>query len=162
MTSHLPCDPATNPRTRGQFIDSRYVESIMEHGLLSDLLQYCWFVQDHRVEVIRPEVDLGGYDLVLEAKGRVRHVQLKSRWQDGGNREVRINSRLREHPDPCVVWIFWKADPATCRVDLKFRYSPASKWPPHVPGESSFELNGAHFDPLPGYFDIAALVAVLF
>jgi hypothetical protein len=31
-----------------------YVENLMEHAFLSELLQYCWFVRHHRVEVIRP------------------------------------------------------------------------------------------------------------
>ena len=40
----------------------------------------------------------GGYDLVFEANGRIRHVQLKSRWK-GGRTKVgtEILSRLRHH-----------------------------------------------------------------
>ena len=95
----LPCGPE-NQFARGRFEDSRYVESIMEHRFLSDVLQYCWFIQNRRVEVMRPEVDGGGYDLVLEADGRIRHIQLKSRWQEGRNRFLKINSRLRDHPEP--------------------------------------------------------------
>src|SRR5438105_4112562 len=47
--------------------DARYVENIVEHVFLSELLQYCWFFRSHPVEVSRPDVDAGGYDLVLEA-----------------------------------------------------------------------------------------------
>ena len=152
----LPCGPQ-NPLVVGQSEDSRYVENIMEHALLSDVLQHCWYVENLRVEVMRPEVDGGGYDLVLEAKrpgrkrGRVRHVQLKSRWRHGGRRTIKnLNSRLRDHPDPCVVWIFWQVDPATCRVTLQYRYSPMSKWPNPVPGASKFNLAWQDFIPGPG------------
>jgi hypothetical protein len=126
----------------------------MEHAFLSEVLQHCWFIQDHPVEVIRPDVDAGGYDLVLEAKGQVRHVQLKSRWKKAAGPKVlkKVNSRLLGHRDPCVVWIFWQADPATCRVTLQYKYSEkanrhpeARKWPEPMPGVATFELKGAHF-----------------
>lgn len=156
----LPCGPA-NPKAVGQFEDSRYIENIMEHVFLSELLQHCWFILHQRVEVIRPDVDAGGYDLVLEANGRVRHVQLKSRWQHGGNRILkRINSRLRDHPNPCVVWIFWEADPATCRVGLQYKYSEEASWPLPVDAAATFPLKWADF--FPGYLDIAALATHLF
>jgi len=156
----LPCGPG-NPFARGRFEDSRYVESMMEHRFLSDVLQYCWFIENRRVEVMRPEVDGGGYDLVLQANGRIRHIQLKSRWQEGRNRSLKINSRLREHPDPCIVWIFWEVDPATCEARLRYRYSERANWPQPVPGETSFLLKWANFLPSPGYVDISALVAQL-
>jgi hypothetical protein len=155
-----PCGPA-NPFAKGQFEDSRYVESMMEHRFLSDVLQYCWFIQNRRVEVMRPEVDGGGYDLTLEAGDQIRHIQLKSRWQQGRNRSLKINARLREHPDPCVVWIFWEVDPATCEVRLRYRYSERSDWPQPVAGETAFLLKWGNFLPSPGYIEIADLVAQL-
>lgn len=156
----LPCGP-DNPFARGRFEDSRYVESMMEHRFLSDVLQHCWFIQNRRVEVMRAEVDGGGYDLVLEAAGRIRHIQLKSRWQEGRNRFLKINSRLREHPDPCVVWIFWSVDPATCEVNLRYRYSERANWPPPANGETTFMLKWADFTPSSGFVDISALVTEL-
>jgi hypothetical protein len=47
-----PCGPA-NRFAKGPR-DSRYVENIMEHAFLSEVLQHCWFILHHRVEVIRP------------------------------------------------------------------------------------------------------------
>jgi hypothetical protein len=155
-----PCGPG-NPFAKGQSKDARYVENIMEHVFLSELLQHSWFIRHHRVEVIRPDVDAGGYDLVLEANGRVRHLQLKSRWQEGAARVgTTINSRLRDHPDPCVVSISWRADPDTCRAALRYRYSDMARWPAPVPEETTFELKGRHF--LPGFFEIPALADHLF
>jgi hypothetical protein len=89
----FPCGPA-NPIAKGPR-DARYVENIMEHAFLSETLEHCWFVRHHRVEVIRPDVDAGGYDLVLEANERVRHVQLKSRAAGGAKGGPKlINSPL--------------------------------------------------------------------
>jgi hypothetical protein len=93
-----PCGPA-NPFAKGPK-DSKYVENIMEHAFLSEVLQHCWFIRHHPVEVIRPDVDAGGYDLVLEANERVRHVQLKTYSAGGAKGAPKlINSRLREHRD---------------------------------------------------------------
>lgn len=160
MSANSPCGPG-NPFARGQTKDARYVENIMEHAFLPDVLQHCWFVRHHRVEVIRPDVDAGGYDLVLEANGRVRHIQLKSRWERGAARVgTTINSRLRDHSDPCVVSISWYADADSCRAALRYRYSDMAKWPPPVPKETTFQLKGRHF--LPGFYDTAALADQLF
>jgi hypothetical protein len=154
----LPCAPAKIAKGPE---DARYVEDIMEHAFLSEVLQHCWFILHRRVEVIRPDVDAGGYDLVLEANERIRHVQLKSRWGGGASTvKTSINSRLRDHLDPCVVSISWQADPKTCLVTLRYRYSERSMWPKPVPGATDFELKGANF--LPDALEIPALVDELF
>lgn len=116
------------------------------------------------VEVIRPDVDAGGYDLVLEANGRVRHVQLKGYAAGGAKGAPKlINSRLRDHPDPCVVRISWKPNPEKCRVDLRYRYSDWRSWPPVLDGTPNFELKGAHFVPTtPDLFETPDLVDQLF
>jgi hypothetical protein len=163
----FPCGPGLQlPKGPN---NARYLESIMEHAFLSEVLQYCWFILPgpHPVEVIRPDVDAGGYDLVLEANGRVRHVQLKSCWQKAaGPKVLKINAQLRVHPDPCVVWIFWQVDP-DCRLTLQYRYSEKAnrhsqelEWPEPTPGEAIFKLKRRHF--LPGYIEIPNLVPLLF
>ena len=81
---------------------STYRESLIEKRFLSDLLTALW---PEQVEVLRPEVDIAGYDLVLEARKQTRHVQLKSavRKMKKGNRSVR--GRLCEKPAGCVLCI---------------------------------------------------------
>jgi len=161
----LPCGPGM-PLLKGPK-DARYVENVMEHALLSEILQHCWFIRRDRVEVIRPEVDAGGYDLVLEVNKRVRYVQLKSRWLGAvGPRVLKINSRLQDHPDPCVVWIFWQVDPA-CNLTLKYKYSEkvsshseVPRWPEPVPEALTFELRWRHF--LPDFLRTPDLVPLLF
>ena len=82
---------------------STYRESLIEKRFLNDLLTALW--PEEQLEVLRPEVDIAGYDLVLEARQQTRHVQLKSsiRTLKKGNRSVR--GRLCEKPAGCVLCI---------------------------------------------------------
>src|SRR5207247_176452 len=54
-----------------------------------------------------------------------------------------------------------RSDPATCEVNLRYRYSERANWPPPVKGETSFLLKWADFIPSSGFVDISALVAQL-
>ena len=81
---------------------SSYRESLVEHLFLGELLRTLW---PHRVEVMKPEVDDGGYDLVLEAGGRIRHVQLKSSVLKGKTSKQKVRRCLKLKPSGCVVWI---------------------------------------------------------
>jgi len=161
ISVYSPCGPKSFPKGPK---DARYIENIVEHVFLSEVLQYCWFFRRHPVEVSRPDVDAGGYDLVLEANGRVRHIQLKCHAAGGAKGQPKlINSRLRDHPDPCVVWMSWRPDPTTCRVALRYRYSDRANWPPPQDDVTTFELKGAHFVPsTPSFFDTPELVDRLF
>jgi hypothetical protein len=162
MKPDEPCGPG-NPFARGPK-DSRYVENIIEHAFLSEVLQHCWFIRKHYVEVIRPEVDGAGYDVVLEANNRIRHIQLRAIAAGGAGRPRKpILARLRDHPDPCVIRISWSVNPKTCRIVLRYRYSGRANWPPQGKEEKGFELKGAHFVPrTPDFLDTPALVNQLF
>ena len=59
------------------------------------------------IEVLRAEVDKGGYDLVLEANGAMRHVQLKSSHRMAKTQDVSINIALARKPGGCILWIFF-------------------------------------------------------
>jgi hypothetical protein len=52
--------------------------NLMEHVFLGKLLRGLWRKNVRDLEVLRPEVDSGGYDLALEFRGLTRHMQLKS------------------------------------------------------------------------------------
>lgn len=57
---------------------SSYREKLIEHLFVGELLRFAWLEKQAELEVARPEVDRSGYDVILEAGGIVRHVQLKS------------------------------------------------------------------------------------
>ena len=80
-------------------------EKVLEHLFVGELLQSLWRNGVYDTEVLRAEVDAGGYDLVLESRGVLRHVQLKSSHRDANRRQVTINSALTRKPSGCVVWI---------------------------------------------------------
>ena len=66
------------PPDPSHYAESSARENLIEHGFLGELLRGLWRGNVRDVEVLRPEVDSGGYDLALEFKGLTRHVQLKS------------------------------------------------------------------------------------
>jgi hypothetical protein len=43
------------------------------------------------IEVLKSEVDRGGYDVVLESNGVIRHIQLKSSFRGSKVREVDVS-----------------------------------------------------------------------
>lgn len=66
------------------------------------------------IEVCKPKVDNAGYDIVVEAAGVIRHVQLKSSYLGGKTATQKVHLSLGSKPSGCVVWVYF--DPAT--VDL--------------------------------------------
>jgi hypothetical protein len=62
-----------------------------------------------RLEVLKPQVDDGGYDLVLDANGIVRHVQLKACFRGSTVTKVNVNALLRKKPSSCVVFVWFDA-----------------------------------------------------
>jgi hypothetical protein len=101
---------------------SHYLENLMEHVFVAELLQECAIERHQAVEVLRAEVDDGGYDLVLQAAGIIRHVQLKTRYKAGRARSVQVNANLERHPGGCVVWMLWDVDPSTRRMRMTYRW----------------------------------------
>lgn len=82
-------------------------EKIVEHLFVGELLRHLWQQQVRDIEVLRAEVDKGGYDLVLEANGVMRHVQLKSSHRTAKTQDVGINIALAHKPGGCILWIFF-------------------------------------------------------
>ncbi len=94
---------------------STYREKLLEHLFLGELLQFGWLEDPKRmVDVIRPEVDNRGYDLLLES-GRVRrYVQLKS------SKAIDINVGLFDMPGACVIKIYYRE--VNGHIALRYRY----------------------------------------
>lgn len=58
-------------------LHSSYREMLLEHLFAGEVMRHMWLAGCNRLEILKPQVDDGGYDLVLEANSYVRHVQLK-------------------------------------------------------------------------------------
>jgi len=119
-------------------------EQALLHLWLGELMSARWRQGRHDIEVLKSEVDRGGYDLVLEANGVIRHVQLKSTFTGSSVRHVTVSTRLLDKPSGCVVWLevdqntlalgryFWfGGDPGARLPDL------GSKVTRHTRGDSS-------------------------
>lgn len=105
-------------------------EKLLEHLFVADLLRHLWCQGARDVEVLRSEVDRGGYDLVFDANGVMRHVQLKSSHRIAKTREVNVNVNLARRPSGCIVWL--QFDPASMELGpfLWFGAPPGEPLPP--------------------------------
>ena len=108
-------------------------EKLLEHRLLSDLA-VLMLQRGSPLEVLRSEYDSRGYDVVLEASGLLRHLQLKASRQGGKRRHVTISVHLRAKPSGCVVWMFY--DPVSLAIT-------ELRWFGALPGESLPDLGSA-------------------
>lgn len=113
-----------------QNLESSLREQVLEHIFVADLLRCLWCNQIYNVEILRGEVDRGGYDLVVECGGIVRHIQFKASHKDASTRRVDINLNLAGKSSGCVIWIWF--DPGTMALG-PFRWFGAEPGEPLPP-----------------------------
>lgn len=89
-------------------IHSSYREMVLEHLFVGEVMRYCWRNHLPRIEMLKSQVDNSGYDIVLEAKSIMRHIQLKSSHVGAATPGVNINVELANKPSGCVVWTFFE------------------------------------------------------
>jgi hypothetical protein len=77
--------------------NSHAYENLVEHLFLADLLRHMWYDRGEVVEVAKAQVDSWGYDLVLTAQGKTRHVQLKT------SVPASVNELLVNREGGCIV-----------------------------------------------------------
>jgi hypothetical protein len=120
--------------------DSSLREQALGHMFLGQLLVFMWRNGGRDIEVLKSEVDRGGYDVVLESKGVIRHVQLKSSFRGSKVREVDVSTKLLRKPGGCILWLefdreslaieqfYWfGGDAGTALPDIGARISRHSK-----------------------------------
>jgi len=108
---------------------SSYRESLLEHLFAGELMKYFWLNGARRIEVLKPQVDDGGYDLVLESRSVIRHVQLKASFHDAATPQVQIHLGLGDKPSGCVVWIMFNRDTLQLGPFLWFGGEPGQRLP---------------------------------
>jgi hypothetical protein len=90
-------------------------ERLVEHMFVGDLMRTLWRHQlADDLDVLRPETDASGYDLVLELGEFVRHVQLKASSCDAHTARQTVQLSLGRRPSGCVLWV--QFDPATMEL----------------------------------------------
>src|ERR1700674_6092705 len=80
------------------FTHSTLRERIVEHVFMGDVLRALWRRGVTDVEILRPEFDAHGYDVVMSRGPIVRHVQLKTQ----AVAKVSVGRALAEKPSGCV------------------------------------------------------------
>jgi len=103
-------------------LKSSFYERMTEHAFLSELLQEAHYRFGAQVAILRPEVDNEGYDLVLECRGVIRHVQLKTSRNDSKTGEYNIKRALADKPSGCSILLLRQEDTQTCRMTLTYRF----------------------------------------
>jgi hypothetical protein len=79
-------------------------EKLVEHLFTGELQRYFWRT-NMDVDLLRPEVDRLGYDVVLSHGKITRHVQLKASIQGGRASAQTISSSLAQHASGSIVWM---------------------------------------------------------
>lgn len=87
------------------FRHSSFREVVLEHLFVGQLLKVLWRRGQVGTEILRPEVDNAGYDLVVEANAVVRHVQLKASFRGATTAQQKVHHLLAGKPSGCVVWM---------------------------------------------------------
>jgi hypothetical protein len=89
-------------------------ESIIEHLFIGEILKELWKEHATQVEVLKPQVDDAGYDIVIECKRNTKsntsipcYIQLKSSYDGSKTAKVSLNEKLTSKPHWCVIWIFF-------------------------------------------------------
>ena len=118
------------PPDPSHYAESSVRENLIEHVLLGELLRGLWRRNVRDVEVLRPEVDSGGYDLALEFKGLTRHVQLKSSFTGARRSDVTASIKLLDRPSACILWIFFDPNTLLLGPFLWFGGAAGDKIPP--------------------------------
>lgn len=108
---------------------SSFREKLIEHLFLGELLKLSWQKGDCQLEISKPEVDNSGYDVLLDEKGVLRHVQLKASVIGGKTANQKIHTKLQEKQSGCVVWIYFNEDTLELGPFLFFGGLPKNKLP---------------------------------
>jgi hypothetical protein len=111
------------------YAESSTREKLVEHVFLGELLRGLWRKNVRDLEVLRPEVDSGGYDLALEYQGLIRHLQFKSRHRDARRAAITANVKLCDRPSACILWIYFDPDTMLLGPYLWFGGAPNERIP---------------------------------
>jgi hypothetical protein len=119
--------PPANVEASAHSTDSSLREQALGHVFLGQLLAFMWRKGARDIEVLKSEVDRGGYDLVLESNRVIRHVQLKSSFRGSKVREVDVSIKLLSKLGGCILWL--EFDRETLAIDRFYWFGA----PPGMP-----------------------------
>lgn len=103
-------------------------EQYLEYGFLGELCREMW-KRGIEMDILRSHTDRSGYDILLEACGIERHVQLKSSFIGAKTARQKVNIRLADRPSGCVIWVRFNPDTLELAEFLWFGASPRAPLP---------------------------------
>lgn len=108
---------------------SSHREVLIEHLFVGEVMRCLWIRGISQLEVLKPQVDDGGYDLVFELNSIMRHVQLKSSVNSAVSAEVQASLNLLSKPGACVIWIQFDSETIQLGPYLWFGGVPGERMP---------------------------------
>lgn len=109
--------------------NSSYRERLLEHLFIGELLKLSWTSGDCALEISKPEVDRSGYDLIAEANGVIRHIQLKATFVGSSTASQKLHISLGGKPSGCVVLIHFDKETLVLGPYLYFGGTPGEPLP---------------------------------
>lgn len=103
-------------------------EQYLEYAFLGALCQEMR-ARGIEMDILRSHTDRSGYDILLEANGIERHVQLKSSFIGAKTARQKINVRLTEKPSGCIVWMRFDSQTLELAEFLWFGATPGEPLP---------------------------------
>lgn len=128
--AQAPCEPqepsvSATLRTHS----SSVIAKTLEYKLLGDISAEL-LLRGQALEVLRGDVDAFGHDLVLEAGGVVRHIQLKAKVRGGKSLEITCHTDLTLKPSGCIIWITYDPETYSAVEYASFGGAAGEKLPP--------------------------------
>lgn len=86
-------------------VNSSVREQVVECMFLGSLTQTLWTKGVVDFEILHAGSDHRGYDVLVEANGILRHIQLKSSLDGAKTSRQNVNLALGTKPSGCVIWV---------------------------------------------------------
>ena len=88
--------------------NSRFFENLQEHRFLCDLATHLVLREPpYLLNILKAEVDMFGFDLVLSVGEQTRHLQMKTRSGIPPSNAYQISETIWTIPGGCVVWMLY-------------------------------------------------------
>ena len=82
---------------------SQLRESLTTHAFLAIIGSEIWRRGHYDTEIMKPEFDASGHDLVITANGVTRHIQLKATILSSRRANWDASDRLASRPSGCLI-----------------------------------------------------------
>lgn len=90
--------------------NSRLMESLLEHRFIYDLARHLLLSRKPRVlNVLKSEVDMFGFDLVLATHSQTVHIQMKTRSGKPTNSPFNLSEQLWKLSNAGTIWMLYDA-----------------------------------------------------